>query len=108
MIMCVGVYECAFISSQEKAVRKLHLWEPHRAIPGGRACVHSLRDSGGKEGHGQIHDDLPSSRDDLPVSSNACKAEGWTQSWWVGLPSEECAGLSPQSLRQKWGWEVLG
>ena len=60
--MCVGVYECAFISSQQKAVRKLHLWEPHGATPGAQACDHQLRASEDKEGHGQIHSDLPSSR----------------------------------------------
>lgn len=46
-----------------------------------------------RRGHGQIHDDLPSSRGDPPVSSNECKAEGWTpELMGGGLPQRTVLG----------------
>ena len=93
--VCVCVSECAVILSQQEVVRKLHLWEPQGAIPRGRAWGHHLRDLEDKGGHGQIHVDLPSPREDPPLPSDTCRAEGWIQSSWAGLPSEERAGSGP-------------
>lgn len=94
MIVCVC--ECAVILSQQGVVRKLHLWEPQGARSRGRARGHHLWDSEDKGGRGQIHVDLPSPQEDPPLPSSTCRAEGWIQSSWVGLPSEARAGSGPR------------
>lgn len=92
MYDCVCVSECAVIVSRQEVT-------PSVGAPGGHiqrpAWGHHLWDSEDKGGHGQIHVALPSPREDPPLPSSTCRAEGWIQSSRVGLPSEERAGSGP-------------